>query len=47
MGGGAAGGLKRHQQWSPSLGRHLRFYQELEIRLKLREMVIFLALHEK
>ena len=28
-------------------GRHLRFYQELEIRLKLREMVIFCALHEK
>ena len=29
------------------LGRHLGFYQELEIRLKLREMVIFFALHEK
>ena len=29
------------------LGRHLGFYQELEIRLKLREMVIFCALHEK
>ena len=29
------------------LGRRLRFYQELEIRLKLREMVIFFALHEK
>ena len=28
-------------------GRHLGFYQELEIRLELREMVIFLALHEK
>ena len=28
-------------------GRYLGFYQELEIRLKLREMVIFLALHEK
>ena len=29
------------------LGRHLGFYQELEIRLKLREMVIFGALLEK
>ena len=29
------------------LGRHLGFYQELEIRLKLREMVICCALHEK
>ena len=28
-------------------GRHLGFYQELEIRLKLREMVFSLALHEK
>ena len=28
-------------------GRHLGFYQDLEIRLKPREMVIFLALHEK
>ena len=28
-------------------GRHLGFYQELEIRLKLREMVIFCALNEK
>ena len=28
-------------------GRHLGFYQELEIRLKPREMVIFCALHEK
>ena len=26
---------------------HLRFYQELEIRLKPREMVPFCALHEK
>ena len=25
------------------LGRHLGFYQELEIRLKLREMVVFLC----
>ena len=29
------------------LGRHLGFYQELEIRLKPQEMVIFGALHEK
>ena len=29
------------------LGRHLGFYQELEVRLKLREMVFFLALREK
>ena len=29
------------------LGCHLGFYQELEIRLKPREMVIFCALHEK
>ena len=28
-------------------GRDLRFYQELEIRLKLREMLIFRTLHEK
>ena len=28
-------------------GRHLGFYQELEVRLKLREMVFFLALREK
>ena len=28
------------------LGRHLGFYQELEIRLKPREMIIFCALHE-
>ena len=28
-------------------GRHLGFYQELEIRLKPRERVIFCALHEK
>ena len=26
-------------------GHHLGFYQELEIRLELREMVIFCALH--
>ena len=29
------------------LGRHLGFYQELEIRLKLREIVIFCAVHGK
>ena len=28
-------------------GRHLGFYRELEIRLKPREMVFFLVLHEK
>ena len=28
-------------------GRHLGFYQELEIRLKPREMVIFCVIHEK
>ena len=28
-------------------GRHLGFYQELEIRLKPREMLFFCALHEK
>ena len=29
------------------LGRHLGFYQELEIKLKPREIVISCALHEK
>ena len=38
MGSGAAGSL---------CGRHLGFYQELEIGLKPQEMVIFCALHEK
>ena len=28
-------------------GGHLGFYQELEIRLKVREMVIFCVLHDK
>ena len=28
-------------------GRHLRFYQKLEVRLKPREMLFFCALHEK
>ena len=32
---------------SRHLGRHLGFYQELEIRLKPWEMVIFCALHDK
>ena len=32
---------------SRHLGRHLRFYQELKIRLKPREIVIFCALHMK
>ena len=38
MGSGAAGG---------HLGRHLGFYQELEIRLERREMGIFCAWDEK
>ena len=42
MGGDAAEDLWRHQQWSPSW-----IYQELEIRLKPGEMVIFCALYEK
>ena len=29
------------------LGHHLGLYQELDIRLKRREIVIFCALHEK
>ena len=29
------------------VGRHLGFYQELEIRLKPQEVVIFRALYEK
>ena len=37
MGGGATRGL----------GRHLRFYQELEIRLKPQGMVIFGCLTDK
>ena len=28
-------------------GRYLKFYQELEIRLKPREILIFFTLHEK
>ena len=42
VGGDAAGGLWRQQQWSPSW-----IYQELEIKLKPREMVIFLCLRWK
>ena len=38
MCGGAAGGLCQHQKWSPSW-----ILRELEIRLNLREMVIFCA----
>ena len=41
MGSGAAGGLRHHKQY---LGRHLGFYQELEIRLKPQKMVLFLCL---
>ena len=29
------------------LGRYLGFYQQLEVRLKPREMVVFYALNEK
>ena len=47
MVGGAAGGLWRHQQWWRNLSRHLGFYQELEIRLKPREMVFFFVLDMK
>ena len=32
---------------SRHLGRHLGFHQELEIRLKPQETVIFCALHEQ
>ena len=46
MGGGAAEGLRRHNN-GRHLGRHLVFYQQLEIRCKPREMVIFCVLHEK
>ena len=54
MGGGAGGGLRRHQQWSPSwppswILPKIRNQKEkkIEIRLKPREMVIFCALHEQ
>ena len=46
MGGGAAGGLCRHQNWSPSWPPSW-ILQELEIRLKPREMVIFCTSNEK
>ena len=40
MGGGTAGGLWRHQQWTPSRPPVLGgFYQELEIRLKSQKKV--------
>ena len=42
MSGGAAGGQDVTNNGRP-LGRHLGFYQELKIRLKLREIVIFCA----
>ena len=42
MGDGAAGGLWRHQQCR-HLGCHLGFYQELELRLKPLEIVVFLC----
>ena len=45
MGGGAAEGLWRHN-YGRQLGRHLLFYQELEIRRKPREMV-FVVLYVK
>ena len=44
MGAGAAGGLSNNCR---HLGHHLEFNQELEIRLKPREIVIFCALHKK
>ena len=40
MGGGAAGGPDINNN-GRNLGHHLGFYQELESRLKPREMVIF------
>ena len=43
MGGGAAEGLWRHNN-GRHLGHHLVIYQELEIRCKPQEMVIFCAL---
>ena len=43
MGGGAAGGLCCHQNWSPSWPPSCGILRELEIRLKPREMVIFCA----
>ena len=50
MGDGAAGGCdvtNNGRHLGCHLGRHLGFCQELEIRLKPREMVSFCALHEK
>ena len=39
MGGSSAGGLRSHQQWSPSW-----ILPEIEIRLKPREISCFLCL---
>ena len=46
MGGGAAGGLWRHQQWSPSWPPSW-ILPRIGIRLKPREMVIFWVLYVK
>ena len=42
MGGGAAGGLWRHQQWSPSW-----ILPRIRNQVKTAKKVIFCALHEK
>ena len=48
MGGGAAGGLWRHQQWTPSRPPVLGgFYQELEIRLKSQKRWKIMRFHSK
>ena len=44
MGGGTAGGACDVIINGRHLGRHLGFYQELEIRIKPQEMAIFLCL---
>ena len=41
IGGGAAGGLWRHQEYGSYLCRHLVFLEVLEISLKPREIVFF------
>ena len=46
MGGGAAGGLWRHQQWSPSWPPS-SILLRIRIRLKPREMVIIFELYMK
>ena len=43
MSGGAAKGFSDVSNNGRHLGRHLGFYQELEITLKPRKMVIFRA----